>query len=373
MLDAFERKVVDSLNGLLGERRPKIVGVAVSGGADSVCLLRVLSKAFALEREEKKSDFPKLVCVTVDHSIRPESESSGDAAFVAELRKKFGVACFVKKIERGFVEKTAAGRSNGLEDAARFLRYKLFEEFASESGAEFVCLAHNQNDFLETVLMRFLQGSSASGLGGIAAARGIYLRPLLGVGRAEIEGYLRRQKIEWRTDSTNFDNSYLRNKIRNLLLPFLDENFDGWKKALLSAAEKSTLENEALEKFLDLSLEGGGGFVVGEDGVAEISKNLFFRMPVALRRRLLFRAFDLLKAPARVPNSFVRQISSWPEKDFKNACAAGLEAFSKKDKVFIKIQQKEATEKGFFDIIMEKGPLSEAFVLRSRATGDKAK
>ena len=76
----------------------------MSGGADSVCLLRVLSKAFALEREEQKSAFPKLVCVTVDHSIRPESESSGDAAFVAALCEKFGVECFVKKIERGLVD-----------------------------------------------------------------------------------------------------------------------------------------------------------------------------------------------------------------------------------------------------------------------------
>lgn len=95
-------------------------------------------------------------------------------------------------------------------------------------------------------------------------------------------------------------------------------------------------------------------------------------MPVALRRRLLFRAFDQLKAPARVPHSFVSQISFWPEKDFKNISAAGLEAFSKKDKVFIKIQQKEATEKGFFDIIMEDNSSSEAYVIRSRATGDKA-
>lgn len=367
--------MIDSLKRLLDKRRPKIVGVAVSGGADSVCLLRVLSKAFALEREEKKSAFPKLVCVTVDHSIRPESESSGDAAFVAALCEKFGVECFVKKIERGLVEKTAAERSKGLEDAARFLRYQLFEEFAKESGADFVCLAHNQNDFLETVLMRFLQGSSASGLGGVAAARGIYLRPLLETSRAEIEEYLSLQKIEWRTDATNFDNSYLRNKTRNLLVPFLDKNFDGWKKALLAAAEKSSLENEALESFLNICLEGGendSGFLYDGKACVEISKGVFSKMPVALRRRLLFRAFDQLKAPARVPHSFVSQISFWPEKDFKNISAAGLEAFSKKDKVFIKIQQKEATEKGFFDIIMEDNSSSEAYVLRSRATGDKA-
>ncbi len=379
-LRSFEQNVVDSLKGLLGGRWPKVLGVAVSGGADSVSLLRALC-AFQKTPQAQETAAPpsngdgafKIVCVTVDHSIRPEAETAGDAAFVQDLCARLGVACAVKKIPRGLVERTAAERGKGLEEAARFLRYQEFEAFAKESGAQYICLAHNQNDFLETVLMRFLQGSSSAGMGGIAAARGIYLRPLLGTSRAQIEEYLTQEKIEWRTDSTNCDNNYFRNKIRNLLIPLLDKNFDGWKKALLSGAEKAAYEDEALEGFLRGELEKGGNFSQAQEGggQVEISRGLFEGLPVALRQRLLYRAFDALRPDSRVPYSFVREVALWPEKDFKNISAAGLEASSKKDKVFIKKSQKEATESGFFDIIMEDDSASGAFVIRGKAVGDK--
>ena len=408
-LPAFEENLLASLKRLLGGVEPKIIGVAASGGADSTSLLCALAairdktrneggaaeknssqgqKAAAGQEASQAKDaaaspqknprFPKIVCVTVDHSIRPEEESSGDAAFVRSLCARLGVECFVKKIGRGLVEKTAAERGKGLEDAARFLRYQEFEGFAKESGAQFICLAHNQNDFLETVLMRFLQGSGSGAASGIAARRGIFLRPLLETSRAQIEEYLRALGQSWRTDATNGDNSYFRNKIRNLLVPFLEENFCGWKKALLAGAEKAAYEDEALEEFLRRELlgaeenslkaqEGGAG-----GGQVDFSKELFGPLPVALRQRLLYRAFDALAASERVPYSFIREISLWPEKDFKNIAAAGLEAHSKKDKVFIKKSRKEATESGFFDIIMEDERCGGPCVLRSAAAGDKA-
>lgn len=375
-LEVFEEKVLASLKKILDGQEPKVIGLAVSGGADSVSLLLSLSKAFSRERQRNNSDFPKAICVSVDHSIREEEQSSGDAKFVQDLCASLGVECYARKIQRGLVQKIAAERGKGLEEAARFLRYKEFEAFREESGAQFICLAHNQNDALETLLMRFLQGASAASSGGIAARRGFYLRPLLEISREEIENYLRAQNLDWRTDLTNFDNKYLRNKTRNLLIPFLDENFEGWKKGLLSGAEKALFESEALESYLDLCLKNQGeekNFFEDEKcgPHVEFSKRLFLSMPVSLRQRLLFRAFDFLKAKERVPYSFIREISFWPEKDFKNIRAAGLEAFTKKDKVFVKIQQKEATESGFFGIIYEGDSLSEAYVLRSKATGDK--
>lgn len=398
---AFEENLSASLKKLFGGQTPKILGVAASGGADStslLCGLAALRDRAENERGAKKQNcsqaqeaaasqnapFPKIVCVTVDHSIRPEEESAGDAAFVQELCARLGVECFARKIERGLVERTAADRKKGLEEAARFLRYQEFEAFAKESGAQFICLAHNQNDALETSLMRFLQGSAAAG--GIAARRGIYLRPLLETSRAQIEEYLREKNVGWRTDATNCDNSYLRNKIRNLLVPFLEENFTGWKKALLAGAEKAAFEDEALEAALDekiaaqdfLQAKKSSGQDGGLSGLAtdsarggvEFSRELFGPLPVALRQRLLYRALGLLGADSRVPYSFVREISLWPEKDFKNISAAGFEASSKKEKVFVKKSQKEATESGFFDIIDE---IDGLYVLRSGAAGDKAK
>ena len=421
-LDIFEEKLCDSLKKLLGGEafeRTKVLGAAVSGGADSVSLLCALAalrdfaaggnagnaageskpkkSAANFEKPKKSAAFPKIVCVTVDHSIRPEEESSGDAAFVQALCQKLGVECFVKKIERGAAARLADQRGKGLEEAARFLRYQKFEEFAKESGAQYICLAHNQNDALETLLMRFLQGSAAAY--GIVPKRGIYLRPLLETSRPQIEEYLRSKKIEWRTDSSNQDNSYLRNKVRNLLIPFLDQNFEGWKKALLAGGEKSLLESEALEGFLDQALAGSGSpldkqLSQGQDEPQnqqfsqdqeapqdleasqgqnlpaakglEISKDLFEPLPAALRQRFLYRAFDALSLEERV-----RAVAAWPEKDFKKIAAAGLEAVSKKDKVFLKILKKEATESGFFDIIVGKENEREVCVERTRAVGDK--
>lgn len=408
-LNAFEEKLFDSLKKFLGGvalERTKILGAAVSGGADSVSLLCALAalrdfsaggnadneagerkpkkRATNSKKPKRRSAFPKIVCVTVDHSIRPEVESSGDAAFVQALCQKLGVECFVKKIERGVVQRLADQRGKGLEEAARFLRYQKFEEFAKESGAEYICLAHNQNDALETLLMRFLQGSAAAY--GIAPQRGIYLRPLLETSRPQIEEYLRSKKIEWRTDSSNQDNSYLRNKVRNLLIPFLDQNFEGWKKALLAGGEKAALESEALDGFLEQALAGAAVPLdkqLAQDQNAtqdqnapaakslEIAKDFFEPLPAALRQRYLYRAFDDLALEERVPYSFVRSVAAWPEKDFKKIAAAGLEAVSKKDKVFLKILKKEATESGFFDIIVGKENASEVCVERTRAVGDK--
>ena len=408
-LNAFEEKLFDSLKKLLGGEaleRIKILGAAVSGGADSVSLLCALAalrdfsaggnadneagerkpkkRAANSEKPKRRSAFPKIVCVTVDHSIRPEEESSGDAAFVQALCQKLGVECFVKKIERGAAARLADQRGKGHEEAARFLRYQKFEEFAKESGAEYICLAHNQNDALETLLMRFLQGSAAAY--GIAPQRGIYLRPLLETSRPQIEEYLRSKKIEWRTDSSNQDNSYLRNKVRNLLIPFLDQNFEGWKKALLAGGEKAALESEALDGFLEQALAGAAFPLdkqLAQDQETsqapnapaakslEIAKNFFEPLPAALRQRYLYRAFDDLALEERVPYSFVRSVAAWPEKDFKKIAAAGLEAVSKKDKVFLKILKKEATESGFFDIIAGKENASEVCVERTRAVGDK--
>ena len=387
-LNTFEQKLFDSLKKLIGPEgfgRTKVLGAAVSGGADSISLLCALAKikaclesgskkalAAAGQKAESRAAFPKIVCVTVDHSIRPEAESSGDAAFVQGICASLGVECAVKKIERGAAERLAAQRGKGLEEAARLLRYQIFEDFAKESGAQYICLAHNQNDALETLLMRFLQGSAAAY--GVAPKRGIYLRPLLDTSRRQIEDYLRSQKFEWRTDSTNQDNSYFRNRIRNLLIPFLDQNFEGWKKALLAGGEKAALDSEALEGFLDKAI-GGQSFLQGQNAPAAsglgIARDFFEPLPAALRQRFLYRAFDALRLEARVPYSFVRALAAWPEKDFKKIAAAGLEAVSKKDKVFLKILKKEATESGFFDIIVGKENASEVCVERTRAVGDK--
>lgn len=367
---AFEKSVRDSLKNLLMQCARSVdevecIGVAVSGGADSICLL----SALASECENSFGISKKIVCFTVDHSIRPNGEGAADADFVKDFCEKIGVRCVAKKIPEGAVFKAAAERGRGIEEAARNLRYEAFEAAAAQTGAEFICLAHNKNDALETLLMRFLQGSAAAG---IAPVRGKYLRPLLQIEREKIEEYLREKKISWRTDSTNSDEKYLRNKIRLKLIPFLKENFAGFENAVLRGGEKIALQNSAMK---EIALKCKDDFFPKEISQKEIcfSAENFSRLPIAIRQELVFETMARFGEESRVPYGFVRTLSLWPEIDFKKISFSRVSARTDGGKLFFKICEKQATESGFFAIINEDGVFNfDGFSLEARKCEDCA-
>ena len=194
-----------------------MLGAAVSGGADSVSLLVALCNLC-------KSYSIPLKIITVNHYIRRESETCGDVEFVKQLceslkNQEYDVELAVCELQKGQVAALADEKQIGIEAAARELRYKAFENFIAEKKLACLCLAHNKNDQLETLLMRFLQGAGTEARGGIPLVRGKYVRPLLGIERAQIEEYLNQKNIAWRNDSTNNDTAYLRNRIRAELVP----------------------------------------------------------------------------------------------------------------------------------------------------------
>ena len=196
------------------ERGMKVV-VGVSGGADSVCLLAGLVSL----REELGIS---LVAVHVEHGIRGE-ESLADAAYVAELCERWNVKLSVERID---VEAVARERGLTVEEAGRTVRYEVFARIAREQSADRIAVAHNRNDQAETVLWNLARGSGVRGLGGIRPVRGRIIRPLLFTERSEIEAYLRAQGIRWRTDRTNLETAYTRNRIRLELLPWLTERLN---------------------------------------------------------------------------------------------------------------------------------------------------
>ena len=189
---------------------------AVSGGADSVCMLDVL------QRLSDEIGF-KLCCAHLNHGLRGEA-ADGDEAFVGQLCKKYKIKFYSKKIN---VSNLAEEKHLTFEEAGRGARYEFFDEIRKKHGCNIIATAHNKNDNAETVLMRILRGTGTDGLGGIPFVRsdGV-IRPLLGVSRAEIEEYCKAEGLEYRTDATNFDNDYTRNKIRNELLPYLAKEFN---------------------------------------------------------------------------------------------------------------------------------------------------
>ncbi len=284
---------------------------AVSGGADSVFLLALL------ESLSKDLGF-SLAAVTVNHRLRAEEESAGDAAFVEAMCASFvpAVKCFRVDFAPGDVEKEALKRGMGIEDAARFLRYKAFEEAHAEWNACCVMTGHTSSDKIETVLMRFLQGAGASRSAGILPTRdygrgSFVFRPMLSFSAEEVRSFLKEQGIPWREDSTNSDSRFLRNKIRLNLLPFLDSEFPGWRKAVLCGAEKSAMDLNLIES---LPLPEWKPFPSDSQprGTGCAAELLFCpaaeyaALLPALRLRFLYRGTALLGMEGRVPYRLLR-------------------------------------------------------------------
>ena len=195
------------------------VGVAVSGGADSVALLRAL-----LELRGELGCV--LAVVHFNHKIRPEADS--DAEFVEDLAKQLGLEFFGGK---GDAKKFAPEQRVSLETAARDLRYGFFGTLALGK----IATAHTLDDQAETVLMKLLRGAGTKGLSGIwpcvrrqeaGDRRQEIIRPMLGVRRREIEQYLHSLGQEWREDATNRDVKHTRNKVRHELLPLLEADYN---------------------------------------------------------------------------------------------------------------------------------------------------
>jgi len=349
----FESKVLSGLQkcGLdLKNNKSHVIGAAVSGGADSVALL------ISLVNILKDYNIP-LKVISVNHNIRSSEESGGDAAYVegicTSLRKDgYDVTCKIVELEPGLVSKTAVNRGQGIEDSARYLRYLEFEIFIKEFKTDYLCLAHNQNDQMETLIMRFLQGAGCESEGGIAYVRGKYIRPMLEIERSEIEQYLIEREISWRTDNTNFDTNYLRNKIRHKLVPVLDSEFPGWKKALLSGSKKADSENEVLENMVDY-IEYSES-----DNCLSINKDSFNTLPEIIKVRLLIKLINQLGITKRIPYGFLQDLIvsiSNPHAELFTKSFDEIEIEVKKDLLLVKKYVKNQTDLVFFDIIEESG------------------
>jgi tRNA(Ile)-lysidine synthase len=211
--------------------------VGLSGGPDSVCLLRLLCRL---------RDRLHLVlhAVYVNHNLRP-GETGAEIEFCRDLCERSDVPFLVKSIDvKGHAERFGMNR----QEAARELRYRAFEEAAFDVAADRIALAHNADDQVETFLMRLLRGSGPKGLSGIPPKRGNIIRPLIETERSEIEKYLEAEKIPFVVDSSNVKIHYLRNRLRKSLVPELKEINPNLTSTLLNTV--SILQEE--ERFFGI-------------------------------------------------------------------------------------------------------------------------
>ena len=273
---------------------------AVSGGADSTAMLVALA---ALRTE---APF-KIFCVHVEHGIRPAEESLGDAKAVRTLCEKLKVPCRVITVPKGKIATFASENGTGIEAAARHFRHRALSAERRRVNADWILTAHTRDDLLETLLMRFLRGSGPAGLAPMLRNKGHFLRPLLDVSRQNVLDYLEEKGIQYRTDSTNDDISFLRNRVRHKLVPVLDAHFPTWRSSVLALAETQEqiadfLESEAKKR---LPWEGLPG-----EALLRLREEDFLSAPPILREEAVFAAVDLLaerdsKWPSRSPKRSV--------------------------------------------------------------------
>ncbi len=286
------------------------VVAGVSGGADSVCLLFLLL-------EYRKRVPIELAVVHVDHGIR--EDAAEDAAYVEKLcaGEAAGgekIPFFLYKVD---VRTYAAKEKCSEEDAGRRLRYRAFEQAAEAFGADRIAVAHNAGDRAETMLFHLFRGSGTKGLRGILPVRDRIIRPLLCLERREIEGFLEAAGISWRTDSTNEQDVYARNKIRHHILPYAEkEIFPGAAEHMCRTAEILAQTEDYLEQETKKAMEGcatafwtaprggqaGGMVSTGEeknppDDVPyrlELDIDAFLGFHPVIRKRMLLAALEKL-------------------------------------------------------------------------------
>lgn len=211
----MKNKVINTIiKYKLIESGDKIV-LGVSGGPDSISMLNILNEI----KEELNFD---IYVAHINHMIRKEADE--DERYVQKYCEKNNIQFFVKRAD---VEQIAKTKKLGTEETGRKIRYDFFEEVLQKVGANKIAIAHNKNDKIETIIMNLLRGSSVSGLKGIEPKRdNKYIRPLIECERQEIEQYCEENKLEPRIDKTNFENDYTRNKIRNIVIPYIKKEFN---------------------------------------------------------------------------------------------------------------------------------------------------
>ena len=245
---------------------------AVSGGADSLALADALQHC----------GFRFTVC-HIEHGIRAE-ESLEDAAYVEKFCRQRGIVFCCKHVDAQELQKR---EKLSLEDAARRLRYRALFQCVEETGADFILTAHQKDDQAETFLLRLLRGSGTRGLGAIRFRQDIVLRPLLSLSAAELRQYCTGRGISWREDATNVDLYYTRNRIRKVLIPFLEEGFSPSVTDILCRTaehlqtDETFLEELALTEFRKRWRTPGEN----QNGVLQIRK--WEEVPAALRFRVL--------------------------------------------------------------------------------------
>ena len=248
----------------------EIIGVACSGGRDSICLLHYLNSI----KDELDCE---VVAVNVDHGIRPTS--SIDTEFVMQFCKENKIRAYKFK---GEALKVAKEEKLTIEQAARKVRYGVFETLIKKGLVDKIALAHHLNDQAETVLLNILRGAGLGGARGMEPIRDeIYIRPFLETPREDVMAYLDENGLDYVEDETNQDNTYTRNYIRNVVMPTLRKHFKSVDKSIVNFAKICATDDNYINSQIDM------GTIIESKDIVKVPLTYFYQDEAIVNRILM--------------------------------------------------------------------------------------
>ena len=255
------------------------VVVGLSGGADSVCLFTVLNNL----RDRLSIN---LAGVHINHCLRGE-DANRDERFAKYLCEKHNIPFCAYKID---VNEIANCKHLSIEEAGRLARYDAFREVASQYKNAKIAVAHHMNDQAETVLFNMFRGAGMNGISGIKPVNKDIIRPLLCVSRQEIEHYAKDNKLLYMTDETNKSDEYMRNRIRNHILPYAVMNIN--ENAIANINQSANICLSAFDYIKDVATMHYNELVTVDDEDVVINSECFLKLPAIIKQNVIMLAFE---------------------------------------------------------------------------------
>lgn len=258
----------------------KHILIGVSGGPDSVCLLHILNSL-------QKNWNLKLSVAHINYHLR-----GGDSIKDEHLAKKLCLELNIDFYNLNYLDKKAILKKD--ENSLRNIRYNFFEKIKKQINADYIAVAHNKDDQVETIIINFIRGSSERGLGGMdyLSENGI-IRPFLDAYRSEILEYLHKNKIKYRIDKTNLGEQYLRNKIRNQLIPLLEKEYNpNIKETMIRNSKISKSANGFLKDYSNLILNN---ISEAKESCIDINYKKWLGLPSIIKAEIIKISIEKIK------------------------------------------------------------------------------
>ena len=272
------------------ENGDKLV-LGVSGGPDSISMLNIINSI----KEKRIINFD-FVVAHINHGLRENAKI--DEKYVMDFCNRIKIKCYILNAN---INEVAKKEKRGLEETGRKIRYDFFNKVLKETNSNKIAIAHNANDSVETIIMNIIRGSGLSGLKGIEPINGIYIRPLIEIKRDEIEDYCNQNSLNPRHDESNDDNIYTRNKIRNIVIPYIKKEFNPnivdtlTRLSLIVKDDIDYLDNETEKAYTSICIEE---LIVPSDTVQNIRIILdlkkFNDLNKAIQKRVILYSINKL-------------------------------------------------------------------------------